>query len=81
MKVDILTSLRVNISVVIRSELKNVLSEDFSFLKIEMKELRSKIANNMVVIRSDMDKMKTTISDVEVGLSTWSDEFTARDRC
>lgn len=76
-KADILAFLREDISVVFRAELKNALSEDFSFLKNELKEVKSEIANNMAAIRSKMDNMKAAISDVEGGLSTWSDEITS----
>lgn len=41
---DILASLREDILVVIRAELKNSLSEDFSFLENELKEI-SKLHN------------------------------------
>lgn len=38
---------------------------------------KTEIANNTAAIRSEMDNMKAAISDVEGGLSTWSDEITS----
>ncbi|KAL0148812.1 hypothetical protein M9458_055821, partial [Cirrhinus mrigala] len=74
-KADILASLKEDISVVIRAELKNALSEDIGFLKNELKGVKSEIANNTAAIRTEMDNMKTALRDVEEGVSTWSDEI------
>lgn len=74
LKADIITSLRADISAAIKSELKNALADDFNFIRSELQEVKSEIANSAASTRSEMDAMKSTISDVENGLSTWSDE-------
>ena len=77
LKADIISSLKTDLSVIIRAELKNALTDDFNFVKNELKEVKVEIANSTAAIRSDMDNMKTAISDMEGGLSTWSGEVTA----
>lgn len=39
--------------------------------------MRAEIANNATAMRSEMDKMKADIKDMEGGLSTRSDEMVA----
>ncbi|RXN18047.1 putative transposase element L1Md-A101/L1Md-A102/L1Md-A2 [Labeo rohita] len=74
LKAEILRSLRTDISEVIKSELKNALADDFNYLKNEMQAVKAEIINNTTAIHSEIDQMKTTIKEVESGLSTWSDE-------
>ncbi|KAL1276508.1 hypothetical protein QQF64_036131 [Cirrhinus molitorella] len=76
LKTEILNSIKADISAVIKSELKNALADDFSFLKNEMQEIRKEIINNTAAVHSEIDQMKATIKEVENGLSTWSDEVT-----
>lgn len=72
LKADIISSLKADSSVIIRAELENALTDDFNFVKNELKEVRSEIANNTAAICSDMDNMKAAISDMGGSLSTWS---------
>ena len=67
----------MDISAVIRSEVKNALAEEFSSLKRELKEVKAETVNNTTALRTEMDAIKHNISDVEVGLSSWSDEVKA----
>lgn len=71
---DILASLRGEISVIIRNELKSALSDDFNALRSELQAMRSEVANNTKAMREELDHMKTDITDMGGGLSTWSDE-------
>lgn len=54
--------------------MKSALAEDFDFLKNELQALKTEVKNNTAVIQSEIDQMKTTIQDMETGISTWSDE-------
>ena len=36
--------------------------------------MKAEVQNNTVAIQSEVDQMKTTIQDMETGMSTWSDE-------
>lgn len=74
LKSQILTSLKADISAVIRTELKNSLADDFNFLKSELQAVRTEIANNATLMRTDIEQMKTTIKDMEGSMSTWTDE-------
>ncbi|KAM4536229.1 transferrin receptor protein 2 [Odontesthes bonariensis] len=59
------TDMRADISVAIRSELKDALKEDFNFLKSELKEVKSEMVNNTAAIRSELDDMKATIVNMD----------------
>lgn len=73
-KADILSSLRKDISTVIRQELKTALADDFGALRADIKAVRSEIANNTTAIRTEIDRVKSDVRAVEDGLSTWTDE-------
>ncbi len=60
----------------IKSELKSALADDFSSLKNKIQAVKTEIINNTAAIHSEIDHMKTTIKEVEGGLSAWSDEVT-----
>ena len=77
-KADILSSLKGEISKIIREEIKSALAEDFHALKSELQALRAEIANNMTAIQTQFDHMKTEIKDMKGGLSTWSDKVAAQ---
>lgn len=77
LKIEVLTSLKSDIATLIRSELKSVLAEEFSDVKSELQAVKLELSTNTAVLRSDLDKMKTTMNDMEHGLSTCSDDVTA----
>ena len=74
LKSEILLSLKTEISAVIKSEMKNALADDFDFLKNELQALKAEVKNNTAAFHSEIDQVKTTIRDMETGLSAWSDE-------
>ncbi|KAG9267588.1 hypothetical protein AMEX_G18444, partial [Astyanax mexicanus] len=73
-KSDILSSLREDISKVIKDELKRAFAEDFNSLKSELQAVRLEISSSAAAIRSEVDRMKMDFTDMAGGLSTWSDE-------
>lgn len=73
LKLQILDSIRGDIATVIREELKNALAEDFERIKADLQAVRNDIANNMAATRREIDLVKTTVNDMETGLSEWSD--------
>lgn len=74
LKSDMLSSLKNNISTIIRSELRCALAEDFDSLKNELREAKREIANNTATVRSEINNIKSTISNLEEGLSSWLDK-------
>ncbi len=80
LKSEILLSLKTDISTVIKSELKNALSDDFESLKNELKAVKTEIINNTAALKSEIDQMKVSIKEVEGGLSAWSDEVATLQR-
>lgn len=76
LKAEILCSLKSDISAVIRSELKSAFADEFSSLKNEIQAVRKEIINHTTAIHFKINQMKTTIKEVEGGLSVCSDEVT-----
>ena len=74
LKSEILSELKSEISTILKTELKNALAEDFNFLKVELQGVKAEITRNMATVHSEVDQLKTSLKDVEGGLSTWSDE-------
>ncbi|KAL7841493.1 hypothetical protein SRHO_G00251840 [Serrasalmus rhombeus] len=71
LRADVLASLKTDI---IKSELNSAHAEELSSLKSELKEVKTEIVNTTAAIRTEMDAMKHTVSDMEAGLSSWSSE-------
>lgn len=63
-KADILSSLKVDISAVIKLELKNALAEDLRYHKSKLKEVKSEIVNSITTVHSEINTMRTTIKDL-----------------
>jgi len=74
LKSEILLSLKEDISAVIKSEMKNALTEDFDFLKSELRAVKTEIANSTAALHTEIEHVKASVKGVEDGLSTWSDE-------
>lgn len=77
LKSDILLSLKADISAVIKLELKNALAGDFDFIKSELQAVRGEIKSNTAAIHSEINQVRAKVSEVEDGLTTWSDEVAA----
>lgn len=58
-KADIMSSIRGDISLIIREELKNVLVKDFNALKSEPKSMQADITNNTAAIHAEIDHVKS----------------------
>ena len=76
LKAEILTELKMDIAILLRSELKSALAEDFQNIKYELQAVKTELANNTAAIRSDVETMKTTVAHMEQGLSSCSDDVT-----
>lgn len=74
LKTEIRISLKTDIAVVIKSELKHAHAEDFDFLKSELQTVNTEIINNSATFKSEIEHVKANIKEVEGGLLTWSDE-------
>lgn len=58
-KADIMSSIRGDISLIIREELKNALVKDFNALKSEPKSMQADITNNTAAIRAEINHVKS----------------------
>lgn len=76
MKTEILSALRTDISALLRSELKSTLAEEFEGIKTELQAVKAEVVNNITLLRSDLDTVKQTVSEMEKGLTVCSDDMT-----
>ncbi|KAE8299800.1 hypothetical protein D5F01_LYC02218 [Larimichthys crocea] len=70
----ILTALKADIAMLLRSELKAALADGFQNIKSELQAVKTELANNTAAIHSDVETMKATVSHMEQGLSSCSDD-------
>lgn len=76
-KAELLTSIKEDISVLLRSELKDILAEEFGRLKIEIQAVKNEVVSNISLLRSDLDCVKNTVTDMELSLTTCSDDVSS----
>lgn len=74
LKAEILSSLKVDIAAMLRSELKAALTGDFEAIKAELQAVRTELASNTATMHSEVEAMKTTMAGVERTLSSHSDD-------
>lgn len=75
LKTEILPSLKEDIAMLLQSELKTALAEDFENIKFELLAVKTELAKNTAAIHSNVE-MKTTVSHMELGLSSCSEDVT-----
>ncbi|MCI4378198.1 hypothetical protein PGIGA_G00213240 [Pangasianodon gigas] len=76
LKAELISSIKMEVTAVFHTELKNVLANEFDTVKSELQAVKSEIASNASALRSDLETIRTTISDMERGLSGCSDDIT-----
>lgn len=76
LKAEILASLEEDIVVLRQSEFENLSTEEFEAVKSELHAVKAELANNAAIIRSEVDVMKTPLSEMQRGFSSCSDVVT-----
>lgn len=73
-KSEILLSLKQKFSWSLNRKWKTLLQIYFDFLKKELHALKADVQNDTLTICSEIYLRKTTVDDMETGLSTWADK-------
>lgn len=76
LKLELLQSIKEDISTLLKEELRNALKEDFDNMRADVQGLRNEIANSMAATCGEVDGVKVRVKEAEDGLSMWSDEVT-----
>lgn len=76
LKLELLQSIKEDISTLLKEEVRNALKEDFDNIRADVQGLRNEIANSMAATCGEVDGVKVTVKEAEDGLSMWSDEVT-----
>uniref|UniRef100_A0AAR2JRM7 L1 transposable element RRM domain-containing protein n=1 Tax=Pygocentrus nattereri TaxID=42514 RepID=A0AAR2JRM7_PYGNA len=75
-KTELLLSVKAEMTKLFQTEFKSIMAEEFNGVKSELQAVRQEIASNTSALRSDLDLIRTTVSDMERGLSGCSDDIT-----
>lgn len=76
LKTEVLASLKDDISTLIRSELKDILTGEFSAVKSEIQAVKTEVVNSVSRLRTDLETVTTKMADMEHSLTTCSDDVT-----
>lgn len=76
LKIELLSSIKAEMTELFQREVTKVIMSEIEGVKAELRSVKQEIANNTVALRSDLDTVKTTVSDIERGLSGCSDDIT-----
>lgn len=74
LKTEILSMLRMDVTVLFKSEFKSVLAGDLGTIKSELQMVKTEILNNIAVDARRPDTMKTMVLQMERGLSSCLDD-------
>ncbi|KAL0151130.1 hypothetical protein M9458_053643 [Cirrhinus mrigala] len=66
LKAELIASIKMEITALFQTELKNALSNKFDTLKSELQAVKSEIASNASALRSDLETIKMTVSDMDL---------------
>lgn len=75
MKEELLSSIKTEMTTLFQTELKSIMAKEFDGVKLELQAVRQEIANNTSAFRSELEVIRTTVSDMERGLSGCSDDI------
>ncbi|KAJ0028894.1 hypothetical protein NQD34_003891 [Periophthalmus magnuspinnatus] len=76
LKTEILSSIKTEMAALFQSELAKIIVKEFGDVKTEMMQIvRSEIASSTTILRSQLDTIQSTVSDMEQGLSGCSDQI------
>jgi len=75
-KEELLSSIKSEMTTLFQTELRSIMAKEFDGVRSELQAVRQEIANNTSAFRSELEVIKTTVSDMERGLSGCSDDVT-----
>ncbi|CAL8358505.1 unnamed protein product [Boreogadus saida] len=73
-KAELLAALRDEVVGIFKAELEAALKNNFAQIKSELQSVKVELNANMAAIRSEVDVLKVTVTDMEGSLSTCTDD-------
>lgn len=77
MKAEILSLLKNYIPLLLMGKLKTVLMDKCNNKRSELHAVKTEVVGNIALLRSDLESMKKTVTDMDNGLSACSDYVTS----
>lgn len=74
-RIEILSELREEISIMFKKELQAALGENLVSIKSEIQALRSELSSEITIIRREFTGLRSTVTDMEKSLSTCTDDI------
>ena len=75
-KAELLSSLRVEMPAIFRTELQAASTETLSSIKTELQAVKSELSSSITNIQSDVRTLKNTVGEMETSLSSCTDDIT-----
>lgn len=73
-KAELLSSLRVEMAAIFKTELQAALTENLSNIKTELRAVKSELSDSITNIQSDVCALKSTVGEMETSLSSCTDD-------
>lgn len=74
-KAELLSSLRVEMAAIFKTELQVALNENLSNIKTELRAVKSELSDSITNIQSDVCALKGTVGEMETSLSSCTDDI------
>ena len=74
---ELLSALRLDVAAMFKAELREALAETLSSIKTELLAFKTELSSSLSAVRQDVASLKSTVSDVELSLSTCTDDIVA----
>uniref|UniRef100_A0A9J7ZW30 Transposase element L1Md-A101/L1Md-A102/L1Md-A2 n=1 Tax=Cyprinus carpio carpio TaxID=630221 RepID=A0A9J7ZW30_CYPCA len=74
-KEELLSSLRIDMAAIFKTELQAALSEHFTSIKTELQSVKSELSGSITNIQVKVSALESTVVEMETSLSTYSDDI------
>lgn len=74
-KAELLSSLRVEMAAIFKTELQAAMTENLSNIKAELWSVKSELSASITTVQTEVSTLKVTMGTVEASLSTCTDDI------
>lgn len=77
LKTELLSALRNDVVAIFKTELQAALNDNLTSIKSELQTLKTDLSGSISSVKSDVEGLKVTVTEMEQSLSTCSDDIAA----
>ena len=74
---ELLSALPLDVAAMFKAELREALAETLSSIKTELLAFKTELSSSLSAVRQDVASLKSTVAEVELSLSTCTDDIVA----